>query len=133
MKETTTSLSEITNLVCKIYGVTWTDLRSRSRKAEIVTPRQMCMYLARKYTTESYESIGKFFNRNHATVMAAQRKWMTWAEKPSVYFDKEDALNLNNAEFLIENKLTNEWFVMFSFMGQARGNIKTESGNLIYG
>ncbi len=61
----------IKKLVAKRFGVSITDMVSKSRKQAIVKPRQIAMYLSRKYTDQPLQSIGKSFNRYHATAMHA--------------------------------------------------------------
>jgi chromosomal replication initiator protein len=51
------------------FKVTVQELRSKSRKKEVAFPRQVAMYLARKYTEQSLADIGKAFNRDHSTVL----------------------------------------------------------------
>ena len=65
------TLDSIKKLVCKYYNVTLTDLLSRSRRQAIVRPRQVAMYLSRQYTDHSLQTIGKSFNRYHATTLHA--------------------------------------------------------------
>jgi len=65
------TIDVIKKLVCKHYRVPVEDLISRSRKQTIVRPRQVAIYLARKYTDQSLQSIGKSFNRYHATALHA--------------------------------------------------------------
>ncbi|WP_319526201.1 chromosomal replication initiator protein DnaA [uncultured Desulfosarcina sp.] len=65
------TLDSIKRLVCKYYNVTLTDLVSRSRRMAIVRPRQVAMYLSREYTEHSLQTIGKSFNRYHATTLHA--------------------------------------------------------------
>ena len=65
------TLDSIKRRVCKYYNVTLTDLISRSRRQAIVRPRQVAMYLSRQYTDHSLQTIGKSFNRYHATTMHA--------------------------------------------------------------
>ncbi len=63
------TIDVIKKLVCKYYNVTTTDLLSRSRKQKLVRPRQMAMYLSRRYTDSPLQTIGKSFNRYHATAL----------------------------------------------------------------
>jgi chromosomal replication initiator protein len=65
------TLDSIKRLVCKYYNVSLTDLTSRSRRQAIVRPRQVAMYLSRHYTDHSLQTIGKSFNRYHATTLYA--------------------------------------------------------------
>lgn len=59
----------ILNFVSQQYKVSVEVLRSRSRKRSIAFPRQMAMYLTRKYTELSLQDIGRIYNRDHSTVM----------------------------------------------------------------
>jgi len=59
----------ICELVSGQFNVSVKDLQSKSRKKIITTPRQIAMYLARKYTEDSLVDIGKTFNRDHSTVL----------------------------------------------------------------
>lgn len=65
------TLDSIKRLVCKYYDVRLMDLTSRSRRQSIVRPRQVAMYLSRQYTDHSLQTIGKSFNRYHATALYA--------------------------------------------------------------
>jgi chromosomal replication initiator protein len=65
------TLDSIKRLVCKYYNITLSDLTSRSRRHSIVRPRQVAMYLSRRYTNHSLQTIGKSFNRYHATTLHA--------------------------------------------------------------
>ena len=40
----------------------------------MVTPRQLAMYIARKYTSKSLEEIGQAFNKSHATILHGVRQ-----------------------------------------------------------
>jgi len=61
----------IQDLLCRFYKLTTAELTSRSRKRSVLWPRQIGMYLARQYTYEPLETIGKAFGRDHATVIHA--------------------------------------------------------------
>lgn len=63
------SAAAISELVSGQFNVSVQDLQSRSRKKAITFPRQIAMYLARKYTKESLADIGRTFNRDHSTVL----------------------------------------------------------------
>lgn len=73
------TIGSIKKLICKYYNVTPKDLVSRSRKQAIVRPRQVAIYLARRYTDQPLQTIGKSFNRYHATALHAistVEKWV---------------------------------------------------------
>jgi chromosomal replication initiator protein len=65
------TIGSIKKLVCKYYKLTAKELVSRSRKQSIVRPRQVAMYLSRRYTDQPLQAIGKSFNRYHATALHA--------------------------------------------------------------
>ncbi|KJS32133.1 MAG: ATPase [Desulfatitalea sp. BRH_c12] len=67
----TITIGMIQKLICKYYNITPKDLLSRSRKMALVRPRQIGMYLSRRYTDQSLQAIGKSFNRYHATALHA--------------------------------------------------------------
>lgn len=60
---------------CKKYDITREEFFSKSRKTEIVEPRQICHYLAYRSTNLSYAKIGKIIgNKDHATVLNSVRR-----------------------------------------------------------
>lgn len=61
----------IRDLVGRQFRVSVDDLCSRSRKRTITFPRQMAMYLTRKFTNQSLADIGCLYNRDHSTVLHA--------------------------------------------------------------
>jgi chromosomal replication initiator protein len=63
------TIEVIKKLVCKYYNCSHKDIVSRSRKQRLVRPRQMAIYLSRRYTDAPLQSIGKAFNRYHATAL----------------------------------------------------------------
>jgi chromosomal replication initiator protein len=67
----TISIDRILQLVCQYFKVSLEALQSNSRKRGVVYPRNLSMYLCRKYTDETLEIIGRALNRSHATVIYA--------------------------------------------------------------
>ncbi|MEE4262760.1 MAG: chromosomal replication initiator protein DnaA [Desulfobacteraceae bacterium] len=63
------TIDVIKKLVCKYYNISIEDVISRSRKQNLVRPRQIAIYLSRHYTDAPLQSIGKSFNRYHATAL----------------------------------------------------------------
>ena len=84
------SLDEIMAETARAYGVSKDDLRARSRKQSLVRPRQIAMYLARRYTDASLAEIGRSFARDHTSVMYAidvvERRIV---EKPQLRYELE--------------------------------------------
>lgn len=63
------TIDVIKKMVCKDYKISITDIVSSSRKKSIVRPRQIAIYLSRRYTDTSLQAIGRSFNRYHATAL----------------------------------------------------------------
>ena len=63
----------IRDFIARQFKVSVEDMRSKSRKKTIAFPRQVSMYLARKYTEQGLAEIGKAFNRDHSTVLHSVR------------------------------------------------------------
>ena len=62
------SPNEIIQIVCEYYNIKLIDMQSKSRAVNIVTPRNMAIYLIYKNTPSSLKSIGSIFNRDHSTI-----------------------------------------------------------------
>lgn len=63
---------QLIDAVCQYYNIGLEDLVGKSRKRELVIPRQISMYLLREETRASFPSIGQELgNRDHTTVMHA--------------------------------------------------------------
>lgn len=57
------------------FRIKLSDLRSKRRHKAFTVPRQIAMYLARKYSQESFPEIGESFGgRDHTTVIHATKK-----------------------------------------------------------
>ena len=66
------TIQNIVDTVTSYYAVRLSDLLSKRRHKSIALPRQVCMWLARRYTRYSLEEIGGYFGgRDHTTVMHA--------------------------------------------------------------
>ncbi len=75
VEEPTASCESITNGVAKFFNVKVPDMKGPRRTKQLVMPRQIAMYLARKHTGLSLPEIGKRFGgRDHTTVLHAVRK-----------------------------------------------------------
>jgi chromosomal replication initiator protein len=62
-------------IVAEVFGITREELLSDARTQRVTWPRQLAMYLSRKYTAQSLPAIGQAFGgRNHTTVMHAIKK-----------------------------------------------------------
>lgn len=69
---TGTTIDRIISEICEYYSVKRTEILGKRRHKSIALPRQVGMYLARKYTRHSLEEVGSHFGgRDHTTVMHA--------------------------------------------------------------
>jgi len=92
-----TTLKNIIKAVAEFYDVSEKDLLERSRKKEIVKPRQVIMYLLREELKSSFPFIGlKIGGRDHTTAIHACEKIRKEIELDS---------NLNDEINLIKEKL----------------------------
>jgi chromosomal replication initiator protein len=63
------TIQDVHDVVCNYYRLDKPELQAKTRKHEIVEPRQVAMYLAKKFTNKSLAQIGRLTgNRDHATV-----------------------------------------------------------------
>ena len=67
----TMPVSEIVRLVAAFFGKRPETLASRSRRRDVLVPRQLAMYLAHRYTDASLGEIGRGLGRNHPAVRNA--------------------------------------------------------------
>ncbi|MCD4743319.1 MAG: chromosomal replication initiator protein DnaA [Desulfobacteraceae bacterium] len=63
------SVGSIKRFVCKEFSVSEDEIISSSRKKRIVKPRQMAIYLSRKYTDQPLQQISRSFNKYHTTAI----------------------------------------------------------------
>ena len=69
------NVESIQNMVAVYFNLNIQEMLSPRRTRSLARPRQIAMYLAKKYTTNSLPDIGrKFSNRDHTTVIHAVKK-----------------------------------------------------------
>lgn len=68
------SVQDIQRAVADKYSIKLSDLKGKSRKKDIVLPRQIAMYLCRELLSISLVSIANEFNRDHTTIMHGYEK-----------------------------------------------------------
>jgi chromosomal replication initiator protein len=87
-------------------GLKERSLQSKEKVWSISHPRMLAMFLARKHTGASYSEIGRHFGgRNHATVVAAERKVRRWFEQNGQLGVGERLLRVRDVVELIERVL----------------------------
>ena len=69
------NIESIQNIVASYFNLSMQEMLSQRRSRSLARPRQIAMYLAKQYTTNSLPDIGrKFSNRDHTTVIHAVKK-----------------------------------------------------------
>lgn len=68
------TIDNIMSTVAKYYNLPVKDLRSPRRSRMLARPRQVAMALARELTEHSLPDIGEAFEKDHTTVLHADRK-----------------------------------------------------------
>jgi chromosomal replication initiator protein len=74
---------KILDIVSQSFGIQPDDLLNKSQTRESVLPRQISMYLLRSLLKMPYLKIGKYFDKDHSTVMSSIRQVTKGLEKQS--------------------------------------------------
>lgn len=89
------TVRDIQESVAKKFGVSLAQIVSGDKSAQFVTPRQLAMYIARKYSSNTLVEIAKEFNKSHATVVHN-------VQAMSKRLDTEPTLHATLSEILAE-------------------------------
>lgn len=65
------SIDQILKGVASFFQIRVSDLKGNCRQKEIAFPRQVAMYLAKEFLTDSLTTIGAAFGKTHSTVLHA--------------------------------------------------------------
>jgi chromosomal replication initiator protein len=68
------TLERVMQAVCEHFGVSLDEVQSRIRSKNLVVPRQIAMYICREMTDHSLPDIGRYFKRDHSTVIHGHGK-----------------------------------------------------------
>lgn len=91
------NVGRIKKCVCEYYGLTQTQIESKSRTKQIANARHIAVYLCREHLQIPFVKIGiEFGNRDHSTIMSS-------FEKAKKLMKKDNAFN--TAVRQIESKL----------------------------
>jgi chromosomal replication initiator protein len=91
------TIESIQAAVAKYFHVKIHDLKSTTRSRNVALPRQIAMYLIRKYTGLGFKEIGHYFGgKDHSTVMHACKKVET---------EMDTDVNLRESVESIQNQL----------------------------
>ncbi len=69
LQNSSPDFGHIIDFICKSYSLSEYELKSKSRKRQIVLARNTAFYLARKHTELSLKDIGEKLGRRHSTVI----------------------------------------------------------------
>jgi len=64
----------ILNAVCKHYGIKMKELKGTSRAKQYSLPRQIAMYLIRRYANLGFREVSQIFDKDHSTAVHACQK-----------------------------------------------------------
>lgn len=91
----TLTINQIIKIISDFYNIEEKDLFQKTRKKEIVRPRQIAMYLLREDLNTSYPFIGqKFGRRDHTTVIHAYKKIRELVKKDEKL--NQEIINIRN-------------------------------------
>lgn len=92
------SIKNIAETVAMTFNADLTSLSSDRQDKGASVPRKVAMFLCRELTTESLENVGKFFNRDYATVIAAIKSL-------TKQMDKDEALarQVKDIRYMLES------------------------------
>jgi len=95
-------VNAIIALTCNYFNVSKLDIESQSREREVVTPRQIAMYLIHSHCEITLKKIGKMFGgRDHSTVIYAKNTVLDLSDTDKVY--KKNVANINTQLINIQN------------------------------
>ena len=87
------TIDSIKKLICDEFSISEREIISASRQQRIVKPRQIAIFLSRKYTDQPIKSIGSSFNRYHATAIYAINAIEKELKQKSVLFEQINYLS----------------------------------------
>ena len=91
---TNISIDKIMEIVANYYDLTVPDIRGIKRTQSIALARQIAMYLSTQYTRFSTTQIGKYFNKEHGSVIHGAKKIKKCMEENKKL--KSDIVNIEN-------------------------------------
>ena len=99
-------LVDINQAVCQAFGLEENSLQSASKSKKYSQPRMLAMFLSRRHTHAAYSEIGKFFgNRQHSTVINAEKKVEGWVANDEAIVLRSGDATAQELLRMIENQL----------------------------
>ena len=88
------TIEEIQQACAKKFGVSMDDILSHERVQSLVTPRQLAMYISKKYTSKGLTEIADAFGKKHATIISGVRTITgRLSNEPELRVDLEEILS----------------------------------------
>jgi hypothetical protein len=81
-------IAEIERKVCILYNAEWNDIIGTSRLDELVSARQMMMFIEHKLFGVGCMKVAKKYQRNHATILHGCRLFQNALHHSYRYYDK---------------------------------------------
>lgn len=91
-KKKRVGIDDIQKFVADKYGIKLSDIKGKSRKKEIVNPRQIAMFLSREILEDSLVTISNAFDRDHTTVMHGIDKIQKQIDEDDDFKDEIESL-----------------------------------------
>jgi chromosomal replication initiator protein len=87
-------IDDIKTILAEYFNISVMDLVSNKKRRSYSYPRQLAMYLARKYTRLSFKEMGTSFgNKDHSTVIYAVQRIEKCKEQKNV---RDDLMKIEN-------------------------------------
>jgi len=87
------TIESIKKFICDEFSISEKEIISASRQQRIVKPRQIAIFLSKKYTDHSIKTIGASFNRYHATAIYAINAIEKELKQKTVLFEQINYLS----------------------------------------
>ena len=85
---------EILKVICRELQIDFDEVKNRkTRLREFVYARQLYSYFCKEYTNESLAKIGKFINKNHATIIHSINQIKGYYDYDNVIKNDVDKIN----------------------------------------
>lgn len=97
-----TKVNVIFKAVMNYYDISKEELKGKSREGEVVIARQFFCSMARELTELSYQAIGNYVNRDHATVMHSKRVIDNSKDTADTLYDHYEVVKKNVLDVLDE-------------------------------
>lgn len=96
------TIEDVERYVCGYYNISPKEIHKRCKKLEIVTCRQVIMYLCVEMRINSTIYIGKYFNRHHSTVVVNRQ-----VIRDRIRYEEKMKMDIQNIKHNLHYRLFN--------------------------